>query len=164
MGVMKCVTANSRTEIDAHSTIAVFCTSYVRTSSTIPLPVVLLAERIVRHTGDVADDKFFKKQNTSDVTQFEILYPELPSFIAAWLWVRASTRLYRSASKLILVIVTRVTDLLPNRRFCRVHLCRAHCLQGESAVGEQFQQPLADHFTQKTDAQLISQASQFLPT
>ncbi|KZV99963.1 hypothetical protein EXIGLDRAFT_604847, partial [Exidia glandulosa HHB12029] len=38
-------------------------------------------------SGDVADDKFFKKQNTSDATQFEILYPELPTHLAAWLWI-----------------------------------------------------------------------------
>ncbi|KAH7097585.1 peptidase M50B-like-domain-containing protein [Auriculariales sp. MPI-PUGE-AT-0066] len=36
---------------------------------------------------DLADDKFFKKQNTSDATQFEILYPELPTHLAAWLWI-----------------------------------------------------------------------------
>ncbi|EJD48294.1 hypothetical protein AURDEDRAFT_113110 [Auricularia subglabra TFB-10046 SS5] len=36
---------------------------------------------------DVADDKFFKKQNTSDATQFEILYPGLSAHIAAWCWI-----------------------------------------------------------------------------
>jgi hypothetical protein len=40
------------------------------------------------YAGDLADDKYFKKQNTSDATQFEILYPELPTHLAAWLWVR----------------------------------------------------------------------------
>jgi len=36
---------------------------------------------------DVADDKFFKKPNSSDCTQFELLYPEMPMHLSAWLWI-----------------------------------------------------------------------------
>jgi hypothetical protein len=30
------------------------------------------------HTGDIADDRFFRKANDSDATQFSILFPFLP--------------------------------------------------------------------------------------
>lgn len=36
---------------------------------------------------DIADDKWFRKPNTSDASQYEILYPELPAHVAAWFWV-----------------------------------------------------------------------------
>ncbi|KZT10074.1 uncharacterized protein LAESUDRAFT_694683 [Laetiporus sulphureus 93-53] len=36
---------------------------------------------------DVADDKYFRKQNDSDATQFAIMYPVLPAHIWATVWI-----------------------------------------------------------------------------
>ena len=37
--------------------------------------------------GDIADDKYFRKANDSDATQWSILYPRIPAHVWATLWI-----------------------------------------------------------------------------
>lgn len=37
--------------------------------------------------GDIADDKYFRKANDSDATQFWVLYPSIGAHLWALLWI-----------------------------------------------------------------------------
>jgi len=36
---------------------------------------------------DIADDKYFRKANDSDATQFGLMYPKIPAHVWATFWI-----------------------------------------------------------------------------
>ena len=56
-------------------------------SSVRPCPTVRPPVRSPARPGDIADDKYFRKANDSDATQWEVLYPRVPAHVWGALWI-----------------------------------------------------------------------------